>query len=230
MTAARIAGDPHPFPQNGVLDPSATALFVIDMQRDFCGAGGYMHRIGADLERLRAPIEPVRLVLAAARRAGLHVVHTREGYAPDLADLQPWKAAGAANEAIGSKGPLGRALVRGEAGWDFIDEITPEPGEAVWDKASYGAFATTALGEDLKERGIVTALLTGLTTDCCVTSCLREALDRGIDCMVIEDCVAAAGRGRHEAALDIIRSAGGVFGTLGRSADVIAALGRSCTP
>ena len=225
MPAERIAGDPLPFPQQGALDRSRTALFVIDMQRDFCGADGYMERIGVDLDRLRRPVEPLRRVLAAARRAGLHVLHTREGYAPDLGDLQPWKAAGAANEAIGSDGPLGRALVRGEAGWDFIDELKPAPEEAVYDKASYGVFATTGIGDDLRDRGITAAVLTGLTTDCCVTSCLREALDRGIDCMVVEDCVAAASDRRHEAALDIIRSAAGVFGTLGRSGDVIAALG-----
>ena len=224
MPASRIAGDPHPFPQKGTFDHSRTALFVIDMQRDFCGANGYMHRLGIDLPRLRRPVEPIRRVLAAARRCGLHIIHTREGYAPDLGDLQPWKASGAANEAIGSEGPLGRALIRGEAGWDFIDELAPEPGEAVWDKASYGVFATTGIGEDLRTRGITAAILTGVTTDCCITSCLREALDRGLDCIVVEDCVAAASDRRHDAALDIIRSAAGVFGTLGRSANVIAAL------
>ena len=225
MPTGRIAGDPHPFPHNGALDPSRTALFVIDMQRDFCAENGYMHRLGVDPTRLGRPVEPIRRVLGAARRCGLHIVHTREGYAPDLHDLQRWKVSGAANQAIGSQGPLGRALIRGENGWDFIDELAPEPGEAVWDKASYGVFATTGIGEDLRTRGITGAILTGVTTDCCITSCLREALDRGIDCMVVEDCVAAASERRHDAALDIIRSAAGVFGTLGRSADVIAALG-----
>jgi biuret amidohydrolase len=224
MTATNIKASPAPFPQGGDFEPARTALLVIDMQRDFCAADGYMHRLGCDLARLRAPIEPLRGVLDAARSAGLTVIHTREGYAPDLSDLQPWKKAGATNEAIGSRGLLGRALVRGEFGWDFIEELQPEPGEAVYDKSSYGAFVTTTLGADLKAKGIDTAILTGVTTDCCITSSLREALDRGIDCMVVEDCVTAGSAKRHEAALTMIREAGGVFGTLGQSKDVVAAL------
>ena len=224
MTARKIPADPTPFPQRGEFDPAATALLVIDMQRDFCAADGYMHRLGCDLERLRAPIDPIRRVLDAARRAGLHVVHTREGYAPDLSDLQPWKAAGPANEAIGGEGPLGRALVRGEPGWRTIAELAPASGEPVYDKAGYGAFAATTLDRDLARRGVGAAILTGLTADCCVTSSLREALDRGLDCMVLEDCVAAASARRHDAALDLVRAAGGVFGTLGRSDDAIAAM------
>ena len=224
MTDRHIPGNPLPFPQAGVLSPARTALLVIDMQRDFCASDGYMHRLGCDLDRLRAPIAPLQRVLDAARQAGLTVIHTREGYAHDLSDLQPWKKAGATNEAIGSQGPLGRALVRGEHGWDFIEELQPGPGEAVYDKASYGAFVTTTLGRDLAAKGIDSAILTGVTTDCCITSTLREALDRGIDCMVVEDCVTASSKERHEAALTIIRAAGGVFGTLGTSEDVVAAL------
>lgn len=224
MTGPSVAGDPLAFPQSGGLEAGRTALFVIDMQRDFCAAGGYMQRLGCDLQRLRAPIRPLRRVLAAARAAGLRAIHTREGYARDLSDLQPWKKAGKANAAIGSEGPLGRALVRGEPGWDFIDELRPAPGEAVFDKASYGVFATTSIARDLAAWGIDCALLASVTSDCCVTSCLREALDRGIDCMVIEDCTAAASPGRHRAALSLVRQGGGVFGTLGRSDAVVAAL------
>ncbi|MBN36725.1 MAG: cysteine hydrolase [Rhodospirillaceae bacterium] len=227
MSDRKIRGAPLPFPQAGSLDPGTTALFVIDMQRDFCAEDGYMHRLGSDLARLRAPVEPIARLLAVARQAGLHVVHTREGYAPDLSDLQPWKAAGPTNEAIGSEGPLGRALVRGEHGWDFDDALLPADSEPVYDKTSYGAFATTTLGDDLKARNITAALITGMTTDCCVTSSLREALDRGIDCMVVEDCVGAANELRHNAALDIVRHASGVFGTLGQSHHVIAALSGS---
>ena len=183
-----------------------------------------MHRLGVDLVRLRQPVEPIRRVLGAARRCGLTIIHTREGYAPDLSDLQPWKLGGAANEAIGSTGPLGRALVRGEKGWSIIDELAPLSGEDVFDKASYGVFATTGIGADFQARDIRAAILVGLTTDCCVTSTLREALDRGIECMVVEDCTAAANQRRHDAAIDLIRSAGGVFGTLARSGDVIEAL------
>ncbi len=219
-----IAGNPLPFPQQGGLDPSRTALLVIDMQRDFCAENGYMHRLGVDLTRLRQPVEPIGRVLRAARRCGLAVCHTREGYAPDLSDLQPWKVGGAANEAIGSTGPLGRALVRGEEGWNIIDELAPFPGEDVFDKASYGVFATTGIGADFQARDIRAAILVGLTTDCCVTSTLREALDRGIECMVVEDCTAAANQRRHDAAIDLIRASGGVFGTLAGSDDVIEAL------
>ncbi len=219
-----IAGAPLSFPQRGAFEPSHTALLVIDMQRDFCGENGYMHRLGVDLARLRRPIGPIRRVLDAARRRGLTIIHTREGYAPDLSDLQPWKVGGAANEAIGSTGPLGRALVRGEEGWGIVDELAPSPGEDVFDKASYGVFATTEIDAGLRARNIRAAILVGLTTDCCVTSTLREALDRGIECMVVEDCTAAASQRRHDAAIDLIRSAGGVFGTLARSDDVIEAL------
>ncbi len=223
-----IAGNPLPFPQGGGLEPSRTALLVIDMQRDFCAENGYMHRLGADLARLRQPVKPIRRVLGAARRCGLTIIHTREGYAPDLSDLQPWKVGGAANEAIGSTGPLGRALVRGEEGWNIIDELAPSPGEDVFDKASYGVFATTAIDADLRARDIRAAILVGLTTDCCVTSTLREALDRGIECVVVEDCTAAASQRRHDAAIDLIRSSGGVFGTLAKSDAVIGALETAC--
>ncbi len=229
MTLPVIAGVPLPFPQRGSLDPSRTVLLVIDMQRDFCAENGYMHRLGLDLARLRQPIEPIRRLLDAARRCGLTIIHTREGYAPDLSDLQPWKVGGAANEAIGSTGPLGRALVRGEKGWNIIDELAPSSGEAVFDKSSYGAFATTTIGADFEAHDIQAAILVGLTTDCCVTSTLREALDRGIECMVVEDCTAAANQRRHDAAIDLIRSSGGVFGTLGRSDDVIEALDKGVT-
>lgn len=222
--AQRIPGDPAPFPMSGPFDPAATALLVIDMQKDFCAARGYMHNLGADLERLAMPIAPIAALLEAARAAGLWIGHTREGYAPDLSDLQPWKKGGPANEAIGIAGPLGRALVRGEPGWDFIDELPPAPGEHVYDKTSYGAFATTTLEGDLRAAGIAHLILTGVTTDCCVTSTLREGLDRGFDCLVLEDCVIAANPRRHEAALDLVRLAGGVFGSLGRSKDAIAAL------
>ena len=220
----RIAGEPLPFPMSGPFEAGATALLVIDMQKDFCAAQGYMHNMGCDLARLAKPIAPIARLLKAARAADLWIGHTREGYAPDLSDLQPWKRGGPANEAIGIRGPLGRALVRGEPGWDFVDELPPAPGEHVYDKSSYGAFATTTLEGDLRAAGIRHLILTGVTTDCCVTSTLREGLDRGFDCLVLEDCVIAANPRRHDAALTIVREAGGVFGSLGRSEDVIAAL------
>jgi len=209
---------------SGPFDPAVTGLLVIDMQKDFCARDGYMHRLGCKLARLKKPIAPIARLLPHARAAGFWIAHTREGYAGDLSDLQPWKKGGPANEAIGVAGPLGRALVRGEAGWDFVDELKPAPGERVYDKSSYGAFATTNLEADLRAAGIRHLILVGVTTDCCITSTLREALDRGFDAMVLEDCVIAANPIRHQAALDIVRHAGWVFGTLGRSRDVIAAL------
>jgi len=220
----RIPGEPGSFPMSGPFEPATTALLVIDMQKDFCAAQGYMHNLGCDLERLERPVAPIARLLEAARAAGLWIGHTREGYATDLSDLQPWKKNGPANEAIGVAGPLGRALVRGEPGWDFLDALPPAPGEHVYDKTSYGAFVSTTLEADLRSAGISHLILTGVTTDCCVTSTLREALDRGFDTMVLEDCVTAASALRHDAALDIIRHAGGVFGNLAHSADVITAL------
>jgi nicotinamidase-related amidase len=211
----RVSGDPHDFPLGGELRPGNTALLVIDMQHDFCSEGGYMHRLGASLNGLKAPIEPIRRVLVAARGAGYTVMHTREGYAADLADLQPWKRGGGPNDAIaiGDAGPMGRALVRGEPCWEIIPELAPATGEPVLDKPSYGPFATTDIDTLLRKRGVRNLVLTGVTTDCCVTSCLREALDRGYDCLVLADCVGSADPVHHEAALTLMRKRSGVFGT-----------------
>jgi biuret amidohydrolase len=215
----RVSGDPHAFPLSGELRPGNTALLVIDMQHDFCSEGGYMHRLGVALSGLQAPIEPIRTVLAAARTAGYKVMHTREGYSADLSDLQPWKRGGGPNDAIaiGDAGPMGRALIRGEKCWEIIPELAPAPGEHVVDKPSYGPFATTDIDAILRNRGIRNLVLTGVTTDCCVTSCLREALDRGYDCLVLADCVGASDPVHHEAALTLMRKRSGVFGTTSNS-------------
>ncbi len=209
----RVAGEPHDFPLHGELQPATTALLVIDMQHDFCSEGGYMHRLGAPLAGLRAPIQPIRRVLMAARTAGYHVIHTRESYRADLADLQPWKQGGGPHDAIaiGDAGPMGRALVRGEPCWDIIPELAPAPGEPIMDKASYGAFATTDIDAILRGKGVRNLVLTGVTTDCCVTSCLREALDRGYDCLVLTDCVGSSSPVHHEAALTLMRKHSGVY-------------------
>ena len=222
----RVPGDPHAFPLRGDLRPGNTALLVIDMQHDFCSEGGYMHRLGAPLRGLRAPIEPIRQVLAAARAAGYPVLHTREGYRADLADLQPWKRGGGPNDAIaiGDAGPMGRALVRGEPCWEIISELSPAPGEPILDKASYGPFATTDIDALLRARDVRNLVLTGVTTDCCITSCLREALDRGYDCLVLADCVGSADPVHHEAALMLMRKRSGVFGTTATSAAFIDAI------
>lgn len=223
----RVSGEPHDFPLNGEFRPDTTALLVIDMQHDFCSEGGYMHRLGASLAGLRAPIEPIRRVLAAARTAGFRVIHTREGYRGDLADLQPWKRGGSPHDAIaiGDAGPMGRALIRGEPCWDIIPELAPASSEPIMDKASYGAFATTDIGTILRGWGIRNLILTGVTTDCCVTSCLREALDRGYDCLVLADCVGSASPVHHEAALTLMRKQSGVYGTTATSAAFIDAIG-----
>ena len=222
----RLSGNPHDFPLSGELRPENTALLVIDMQHDFCSEGGYLHRLGASLNGLRAPIAPMGRVLAAARAAGYHVIHTREGYRSDLADLQPWKRGGSPNDAIaiGDAGPMGRALIRGEPCWEIISELAPAPGEQILDKASYGPFATTNIDALLRNRGVRNLVLTGVTTDCCVTSCLREALDRGYDCLVLTDCVGSADPIHHEAALTLMRKRSGVFGTTTTSVAFIDAI------
>jgi nicotinamidase-related amidase len=222
----QVSGDPHAFPLSGELQPGNTSLLVIDMQHDFCSEGGYMHRLGAQLSGLRAPIEPIRDVLAAARRAGYHVMHTREGYSSDLSDLQPWKRGGGPNDtiAIGDAGPMGRALIRGEPCWEIIPELAPVPGECILDKPSYGPFATTDIDTTLRNWGIRNLVLTGVTTDCCVTSCLREALDRGYDCLVLTNCVGSADLVHHEAALTLMRKLSGAFGTTSTSMAFIEAI------
>jgi nicotinamidase-related amidase len=204
---------------------ASTALLVIDMQRDFCAAGGYAARAGLDVARLAAPIVAVRRLLASARAAGLLVVHTREGHRPDLSDCPPEKLRRStiAGAAIGSPGPLGRLLVRGEAGHDFIDELQPDFGEPVIDKPGYGAFHQTDLAQILAARGITTLVICGVTTEVCVHSSLREAIDRGFRCFTVGDACASSNPGLHDAALAMIGVEGGIFGQVVTAAEVIAA-------
>jgi nicotinamidase-related amidase len=218
-----VPGQPRAFPQRGDLRPDNTAIFVIDMQRDFCAEGGYMERLGCDLALLRAPIAPIQRVLQVVRPLGYRVVHTREGYRPDLADVQRWKLVDRIK--IGDPGPLGRALIRGEPGWETIPELQPRAGEPVFDKPGYGVFAFTDVDATLRAWGIEHVVLTGVTTDCCVHSILLEALDRGYECLVLEDCVGASSGQYHEAALSLVKKASGVFGTVSDSAAFIGALG-----
>ena len=196
------------------LDPRRTALLVIDMQRDFLHPDGYAARAGMDIGPLRAAIEPVGTLLAAARAARLTIVHTREGHLPDLSDCPPYKLARSRNAGaqIGSPGPMGRLLVRGEHGHDFIDDLQPLPGEIVIDKPGYSAFEHTALAQVLTTRGIDTLLLCGITTEVCVSSTLRAAVDRGYRCITVGDACASADLGLHEAALRMIGVEGGIFG------------------
>jgi nicotinamidase-related amidase len=208
------------------MNPARTALLVIDMQRDFLDPGGYAARAGLDIEALRRPIPAIRNLLATARRLGMLVVHTREGHRPDLSDcpaakLERSRAAGAA---IGSAGPLGRLLVRGEFGHDFIDALQPQPGEPVIDKPGYGAFHQTGLAQILQTGDIEHLVLSGVTTEVCVHSTLREAVDRGYRCVLAADACGSAHPHLHEAALQMVAVEGGILGRVADSAAIIAQL------
>jgi biuret amidohydrolase len=216
-----VPAKPYPF----VFDPAATALVVIDMQRDFLEPGGFGESLGNDVSMLARVMEPLQALLAAARGAGMLVVHTREGHRPDLADCPPAKIArGGSEVTIGSPGPKGRILVRGEYGHDIVDELAPIEGEVLLDKPGKGAFYATDLELLLRNRGITQLIVTGVTTEVCVHTTVREANDRGFECLVPEDCVGSYFPEFQEVGLKMIAAQGGIFGWVGTSADVIAAL------
>lgn len=206
--------------------PSKCALLIIDMQRDFLEPGGFGEMLGNDVSQLRQSIEPNQKLLAAWREAGLQVLHTREGHRPDLADLPPAKKVrGHGARTIGDTGPMGRILIRGEEGHDIIPELYPLPGEPVIDKPGKGAFFATDLHAILQNLGITQLIVTGVTTEVCVNTTVREANDRGYECLVPEDCVASYFPVFQEMGLKMIKAQGGIFGWVSHSSKIIAALG-----
>src|SRR5215472_15164031 len=214
MPVKTIAAEPAPL----AVEIGKMALVIIDMQRDFLEPGGFGAALGNDVSLLKAAVEPCRKVLAAARRAGILVIHTREGHRPDLSDAPPHKVErGDPATRIGAPGPMGRILVRGEPGHDIIPELYPLKDEPVIDKPGKGAFYQTDLELMLRNRGIDTLFVCGVTTEVCVNTTVREANDRGFRCVVLSDCCASYFPRFHEAGLAMIAAPGGIFGWVSTS-------------
>jgi nicotinamidase-related amidase len=216
-----VVAEPEPIE----LDWTATALVIIDMQRDFMEPGGFGETLGNDVSQLARAVKPIGAVLAAARDTGMLVIHTREGHLPDLSDAPPAKVErGAPSKRIGDPGPMGRILVRGEAGHDIIPELYPIAGEIVIDKPGKGAFYATELGDVLQRYGIENLLVCGVTTEVCVHTTVREANDRGYRCLVLGDACASYFPEFHEVGLAMIAAQGGIFGWVSTTGAVLAAL------
>jgi nicotinamidase-related amidase len=217
----KVTAEPYPF----TFDPAHVALLCIDFQRDFVEPGGFGESLGNDVSLLRSTVEPTRRVLDAARRHGWMVVHTREGHRPDLSDLFPAKRdRGQPSLRIGDDGPMGRLLVRGSEGHDIVPELAPVPGEVVLDKPGKGSFYATDLETILRARAITHLVVTGVTTEVCVQSTLREANDRGFECLVLSDCTGSYFPQFYESALAMFKAQGGIVGWVGTSADLLTAL------
>ena len=223
---ATIEAEPYPL----AIELTRAALIVIDMQRDFLEPGGFDAALGNDVTRLATAVGPCRAMLEAARRAGLLVIHTREGHHPDLSDAPPLKVErGDPALRIGAPGPMGRILIRGEAGHDIIPELAPIAGEPVIDKPCKGAFYQTDLDLTLRNRGIETLFVCGVTTEVCVHTTVREANDRGYRCIVLADCCGSYFPEFHEMGLKMIKAQGGIFGWVSGSSQVLKALTNGAT-
>ena len=222
MAVTTLHAEPAPI----AIDLAETALVIIDMQRDFLEPGGFGESLGNDVSHLARAVAPCQAVLKAARAAGLVIIHTREGHLPDLSDAPPAKIErGPPNARIGDPGPMGRILVRGEAGHDIIDALYPIDDEIVIDKPGKGAFYATELEDILMKYGVANLLVCGVTTEVCVNTTVREANDRGYRCIVLSDCCASYFPEFHEAGLRMIKAQGGIFGWVSDSKAVLAVMG-----